>query len=81
MKLPNGASILIGVVLVAALTALAGELPNSAEGWLPLAGAAVIAGIAKAVQVWFDAQQQSQPDGVHMERLNKPSSIRAFFIG
>lgn len=42
MKLPNGASILIGVVLVAALTALAGELPNSATGWLPVAGAAVL---------------------------------------
>jgi len=81
MKLPNGASILIGVVLVAALTALAGELPNSADGWLPVAGAAVLMGIAKAVQVWLEAQRQQEPDGLHAARLDKPSSIRAFFIG
>ena len=77
MKLPNGASILIGVVLVAALTALAGELPNSAEGWLPLAAAAVLMGIAKAVQVWVDAQNTT----VRTLYYQPPSKLRQFFIG
>ena len=76
MKLPNGASILIGVVLVAALTALAGELPNSAEGWLPVAGAAVLMGIAKAVQVWLEAQK-ADVRGLD----NQPGKLRQFFIG
>ena len=59
MKLPNSVSILLGVVLVAALTALAGELPTTAEGWLPLAAAAIVGGVAKAVQVWLDAQRDT----------------------
>ena len=81
MKLPNAVSILAGVALVAMLTALAGELPNGAEGWLPLALAAILGGFAKAVQVWLEAQRQQEPDGLHAARLDKPSSIRAFFIG
>lgn len=76
MKLPNGASILLGVVLVAALTALAGELPNSATGWLPVAGAAVLMGIAKAVQVWLEAQK-TDVRGLD----NQPGKLRQFFIG
>lgn len=77
MKLPNGASILIGVVLVAALTALAGELPNSATGWLPVAGAAVLMGIAKAVQVWVDAQNMA----VRTLDYQPTNKLRQFFIG
>ena len=76
MKLPNGASILLGVVLVAALTALAGELPTSADGWLPLAAAAIVGGIAKAVQVWLEAQK-TDVRGLD----NQPGKLRQFFIG
>lgn len=93
MKLPNGASILIGVVLVAALTALAGELPNSADGWLPLAAAAIVGGIAKAVRVWLDAQPAEMAYRAQLARhlarspesniypAKPPSKLRAFFIG
>ena len=56
VQLPNGVSILLGVALVAALTAIAGELPGQAPDWTGLAAAAVIGGIAKAIQVWLDSQ-------------------------
>lgn len=58
MKLPNEVSILIGVALVAALTAIAGQWPEQQAGWLPLAGAAIIGGVAKAIQVWLDSRKQ-----------------------
>ena len=77
MKLPNAVSILVGVALVAMLTALAGELPNSAEGWLPLAGAAILGGLAKAVQVWLDAQR---PADARM-MVDNPSKLRQFLVG
>ena len=77
MKLPNAVSILVGVALVAMLTALAGELPNSAEGWLPLALAAVAGGLAKAVQVWLDAQR---PADARM-MVDNPSKLRQFLVG
>ena len=77
MKLPNAVSILAGVALVAMLTALAGELPNGAEGWLPLALAAVAGGLAKAVQVWLDAQR---PADARM-MVDNPSKLRQFLVG
>lgn len=76
MKLPNSVSILLGVVLVAALTALAGELPTTAEGWLPLAAAAIVGGVAKAVQVWLDAQR----DTARMA-AERPSKLRLWLTG
>ena len=77
MKLPNAVSILAGVALVAMLTALAGELPNGAEGWLPLALAAVAGGLAKAVQVWLDAQR---PADARM-MVDNPRKLRQFLVG
>ena len=77
MKLPNAVSILAGVALVAMLTALAGELPNGAAGWLPLAGAAILGGLAKAVQVWLDAQR---PADARM-MVDNPSKLRRFLVG
>ena len=77
MKLPNAVSILAGVALVAMLTALAGELPNGAEGWLPLALAAILDGFAKAVQVWLDAQR---PADARM-MVDNPRKLRQFLVG
>lgn len=77
MKLPNSVSILLGVVLVAALTALAGELPNTAEGWLPLAGAAIVGGIAKAVQIWLDARQAADA----RMAVENPGKLRRWLVG
>ena len=77
LQLPNAVSILAGIALVAMLTALAGELPNSAEGWLPLAGAAILGGLAKAVQVWLDARQHA--DARMM--VDNPSKLRQFLVG
>ena len=77
MKLPNAVSIVLGVALVAMLTALAGELPNGAEGWLPLALAAILGGFAKAVQVWLDAQR---PADARM-MVDNPSKLRQFLVG
>jgi len=57
MQLPNGVSLVLGVALVAALTAIAGALPGQFPDWTGLALAAVIGGIAKAIQVWLDSQQ------------------------
>lgn len=57
MQLPNGVSIVLGVALVAALTAIAGALPGEVPDWTGLAAAAVIGGLAKAVQVWVDNQK------------------------
>ena len=77
MRLPNAVSILACVALVAMLTALAGELPNGAEGWLPLALAAILGGFAKAVQVWLDAQR---PADARM-MVDNPSKLRRFLVG
>lgn len=57
MQLPNGMSIVLGVALVAALTAAAEALPVQVPDWTGLAAAAVIAGVAKAIQVWLDDRQ------------------------
>lgn len=57
MQLPNGVSIVLGVALVAALTAIAGALPGEVPDWTGLALAAVIGGVAKAIQVWLDGQK------------------------
>lgn len=59
MKLPNALSIILMTGIVAALTAIAGEWPEQVAGWLPLAGAAIITGVAKAVQVWLDSRDPS----------------------
>lgn len=61
MQLPNGVSIVLGVALVAALTAIAGALPGEVPDWTGLALAAVIGGVAKAIQVWLD-NQKSLPE-------------------
>lgn len=82
VQLPNGVSILLGVALVAALTGIAGELPGQMPDWTGLALAAVIGGIAKAVQVWVDSQKtlpeippEALADGVTLS-IERSSSWR-----
>ena len=86
MKLPNELSILIGVALVAALTAIAGELPETAQGWIPLAAAAVIGGIAKAVQVWVNERREqglivTPADNLQREPFNWRRATKQWLLG
>lgn len=80
IKLPNGISILLGVIVVAVCTALVGELPTAVEGWAGLALAAIVGGIAKAVQVWLDERRASE-DMRGVTVLDRPSKAREWLIG
>lgn len=87
MQLPNGVSIILGVALVAALTAIAGALPGEMPDWTGLALAAVIGGVAKAIQVWLDSQKtlpeippEALVDGVTMS-LERSSGWRNWLVG
>jgi hypothetical protein len=80
VQLPNGVSIVLGVALVAALSGIAGELPGQVPDWTGLALAAVIGGIAKAVQVWVDSQKQAGEVTVQAA-ANTPSRVRRWLAG
>lgn len=86
IQLPNGISIILGMALVAALTAIAGALPGEVPDWTGLAAAAVIGGVAKAIQVWLDSQKhlpeippEALADGVTLS-LERSSSWRRWLV-
>lgn len=82
IDLPNGLSILLGVALVAALTALVGELPTEIGGMTGLVIAAVLGGIAKAIQVWVDAQKTDEDiAAAGMALVERPSKKRQWLVG
>lgn len=78
-QLPNGVSILLGVALVAALTAIAGALPSEVPDWTGLAAAAVIGGVAKAIQVWLDSQKPG--DVTTQATAGEPPAWRRWLLG
>lgn len=82
IDLPNGLSILLGVALVAALTALTTEIPIAVEGMTGLVIAAVLGGIAKAIQVWVDAQKTDEDiAAAGMMLVERPSKKRQWLVG
>lgn len=78
MQLPNGASLLLWLVLSAVLVATGEALQTNVPvaGWNILAAVLLAAG--KAIQVWLDADKANTSA---TRSVNSPNRLRRWFLG